>query len=536
VICEKHFEAKYLVKKDKKCKLTAHAVPTVFFRKTIESVERVVIEFDGDDYIGEEAEELSREIEQSQDQEIIAIEAAFINEQAKIDEIRTRCRFCAEIKDEIIDMASFVTYNIEIDNIFRFLNLHVVENDLFPNGVCEECFNQVLQIETFIVKCKGADKWLWEEIGKLRTISVTNKINEPQKPSRIDVNSSGNIKVETLEVDDQMDDAYNELIEECHSETEDGSTIATVSEVTEPTSNNETLPVMNPKCNKFAMKSYSCEVCLVVFAGLKTYQAHICDVPEIRCSECSDVFKTVFDLMKHRKYLHKEDQQKNYCRICKQLITGRSMEFKKHKAKCNKEMNRNIECKICHKVSFTQDLLAVGYSMSLLQIFPSLYTFTVHQMFHGTKKDPEKDALESSKPVKKKAEVICELCGKIYTTIGDCRRHMRLKHMEIKEVFSCDICNKTYPSKSVLKDHFRNTHVVNEVPCTFCGKIFRNKTHLKKHMVYHDDSKKVHKCFICPDQPGFINKASLQRHQTRHANSNERVSYSCEICVNYNFQ
>lgn len=161
-------------------------------------------------------------------------------------------------------------------------------------------------------------------------------------------------------------------------------------------------------------------------------------------------------------------------------------------------------------------------------------------MFHDSNKSIEKDVLDDPKPkpLKKKPEVICEICGKIYTTVGDCRRHFRLKHNEIKETFTCDICKKNYPSKSVLKDHIRNTHVVNEVPCSFCGKIFRNKTHLKKHLIYHDESKKIHKCVICPDQPGFINKVSLLRHMKRHSTStsNEKLFYNCEICVNYNFQ
>lgn len=156
-------------------------------------------------------------------------------------------------------------------------------------------------------------------------------------------------------------------------------------------------------------------------------------------------------------------------------------------------------------------------------------------MFHENQKKAEQDVLMTVplKSAKKKAEIICELCGKSYTTMGDCKRHIKLKHTEISELFTCNVCNKSYPSQSVLKDHFRNTHVVDEVACTFCGKIFRNKTHLKKHMVYHDESKKVHKCLICPNQPGFVNKVGLLRHQAKHSSSDS--SFSCGICVNYNF-
>jgi hypothetical protein len=175
VICEDHFDRRHFVKKDKKVKLTNDAVPTIFHKITKEGIEEVTIEFDGSDYVGAEADEMDRDNETSQDQEIIAIETAFINEQVKLDEIKMRCRFCAEIKDEIIEISSFATYNIDIENLLRFLNLHIMESEMFPSSVCEECFNQVLNLETFIVKCKSADQWLWEEIGKLKTVSASPK-------------------------------------------------------------------------------------------------------------------------------------------------------------------------------------------------------------------------------------------------------------------------------------------------------------------------------------------------------------------------
>lgn len=54
------------------------------------------------------------------------------------------------------------------------------------------------------------------------------------------------------------------------------------------------------------------------------------------------------------------------------------------------------------------------------QTFVSLHAYTVHQMFHESKKKSDGDVFgaESIKPEKRKTDVICELCGKTYTTIG----------------------------------------------------------------------------------------------------------------------
>lgn len=48
-------------------------------------------------------------------------------------------------------------------------------------------------------------------------------------------------------------------------------------------------------------------------------------------------------------------------------------------------------------------------------------------------------------------------------------------------------------------------------------------------MIYHDPSRKVHKCFICPDQPGYISRVSLLRHQAKHGVDR---AFSCDYCTN----
>ena len=452
VICEEHFEPKYMIQKDKKLKLSNDAVPTIFFEKTLE--------FDGSDYFGDEAEEMNKANDAGKDKEIVEIETAFVNEQLKLDDLKSRCRFCAESKEEVIDISSFQTYNVNIDIFLKSLNLHFIESDFFPSSVCEECFKQVVLIDTFIIKCKAAEQWLWDEVAKLKTISAA--IARPEK-SEQEMKTQENISYEELIKIEKTDrDNYQEKVcescdqevQEIHTENDDETaklyTISYVDTESLPPekavkassksdffeefaaskadekskSEEKKIPpfaIMDPACNKFAMKSYNCEVCLKVFAGLKTYKSHICDVPEIRCSVCSQICETVFELQKHRRLLH-TDIQKNYCPVCKTIITGSSTVFKRHKTKCNRKRTENIKCELCPKVS-RESQSDVNFIIFLnFQTYTTLQGYTVHQIFHEChlKKQSDEDVLGANKekPVKRKGDVICEVCGKTYTTIG----------------------------------------------------------------------------------------------------------------------
>lgn len=358
VICEDHFESRFMVQKDKKLKLTGDAVPTLYLKKTKEGIQQTQIDYSGDDYVGKEAEELNKLNEVFKNQEIVAMETAFVNEQLKLDEIKTRCRFCAEAKEELIDVSSFTTYNIDIDIFLRFLGLHIIESDFFPNSVCEECFNQVILLDTFIVKCKSADGWLWDELQKLKTISAA-----VAKPDIISAESPENSNVLTSQVDEEnfeetLEESYESSVNKYESgneeifKTEPAFESNEFDEQPAKTKCLETVQdaIMDPSCNKFAMKSYNCDICLKVFAGLKTYKNHVCDVPLIQCSDCGDIFETVFAMKSHRRHLHSGKYEKNYCPMCKTVITGKQVVFKKHKAKCNRNRISSIQCEMCPQV------------------------------------------------------------------------------------------------------------------------------------------------------------------------------------------
>lgn len=373
------------MQKDKKLKLTNDAIPTMFSKITKEGkAVKAKVEFDGEDYYGDEAEEMIRAIAKTEDQEIVALETAFINEQNKLDELRSSCRFCAEMKNELIDLSSFATFNVNLNDFLQSLGLTISESDFFPNSVCEECFNQVLVINTFIIKCKAADQLLWDEIGKLKTLTTVdaspNKSSEAIREEHvIDLGSEFYEEIEP-NFTDNITETYAEEILEEELIDDQGSKMFTESSETNcefknpdidvPTMNSSSTKllettIMDPSCNKFAKKTYDCEICLKTFAGLKTYKAHVCDVPEIRCPVCGDIFATGFALKSHYRHLHSEKQKKNYCPICQTVITGSSIAFTKHKAKCNRNRAEKFQCETCTKVSSICDFSHFNNSSQL---------------------------------------------------------------------------------------------------------------------------------------------------------------------------
>ncbi|XP_068155403.1 transcription factor Ouib [Drosophila tropicalis] len=138
-------------------------------------------------------------------------------------------------------------------------------------------------------------------------------------------------------------------------------------------------------------------------------------------------------------------------------------------------------------------------------------------------------------PEETSTNIMCEICGNIYSRRAALNIHMR-RHMAEKP-FECEICSKTFAGPSELNRHIRvhtgekpftckycsrsfadrssnirheRTHT-NERPftCSTCGKSFSYSNVLKNHMLTHTGEKP----FSCiPCNKTFSRKHQLEQH------------------------
>jgi len=129
----------------------------------------------------------------------------------------------------------------------------------------------------------------------------------------------------------------------------------------------------------------------------------------------------------------------------------------------------------------------------------------------------------------------CKHCGKIFTLKGVLKRHVEI-HTE-GLVIICDICNESFKTRNLLKNHKYRTHRTNIVSpiatlneealqvidelmlqdangwsCKHCGKGFEKKNDLKRHVEIHTDGL-AFICNICYDS--FKNRNLLRNHKYR---------------------
>lgn len=125
------------------------------------------------------------------------------------------------------------------------------------------------------------------------------------------------------------------------------------------------------------------------------------------------------------------------------------------------------------------------------------------------------------------AYLIC--CNKKFT-----KRPNLIEHVEFHDKsanYKCEICNKNFKGKSILRNHIRRFHVDVKDPemCTECGKYFSNKYTLKTHMKIHlIDENRQFECYIC--KKSCKNHLKLLDHfKYRHDPAHNRMSI-CHIC------
>ncbi|XP_060808507.1 zinc finger protein 28 isoform X2 [Amyelois transitella] len=191
-----------------------------------------------------------------------------------------------------------------------------------------------------------------------------------------------------------------------------------------------------------------------------------------QCLECDMFFKNSRARKNHVARYHREGLQ---CDHCKKRFVNRTTlatHLRLHEGPLPRE-----ECPICHKM------------VRSIQI---KYHIQRHQS---------------------KARYECAECRKLFSHLATYQAHLKYSRAHASDQvfkFPCPMCNKGYPTKEAMQDHFNYQHLgKTSHKCPVCDK---DKKALTQHEVIHSGDRPL-VCDLCNQT--FKQKASLYTHRKR---------------------
>ncbi|XP_043927885.1 PR domain zinc finger protein 15 [Protopterus annectens] len=186
------------------------------------------------------------------------------------------------------------------------------------------------------------------------------------------------------------------------------------------------------------------------------------------------------------------EPHKYSCKKC-QLTFAKGKEYLKHIMDVHKE--KGYGCSICNRR------------------FALKATYHAHMVIHRENL-PDPNVQKYIHP--------CEICGRIFNSIGNLERH-KLIHTGVKS-HGCNDCGKSFARKDMLKEHMRVHDNIRDYLCAECGKGMKTKHALRHHMKLHKGIKE-YECKECNRK--FAQKVNMLKHYKRHTGIKD---FMCELC------
>lgn len=211
-----------------------------------------------------------------------------------------------------------------------------------------------------------------------------------------------------------------------------------------------------------------------------------------QCLECDMFFKNSRSRKNHVARFHREGLQ---CDHCKKRFVNRTT-LATHLRLHEGPLPRS-ECPICHK---------------MVRVIQLKYHIRRHE---------------------NKSRYKCTDCDKVFSHLTTYQAHLKFSRAHASDQvfkFPCPMCNKGYPTKEAMQDHFNYQHLGKTAhKCPICEKPIASRAYVEKHMMrVHSEKKEKPRNHVCQTcGKAFTDKKALNQHEVIH--SGERP-LSCDIC------
>lgn len=119
----------------------------------------------------------------------------------------------------------------------------------------------------------------------------------------------------------------------------------------------------------------------------------------------------------------------------------------------------------------------------------------------------------------------CDLCPKVYPSLGGIKYHLHVCHSESYAPVVCDLCGKVFRLQKYLNAHKYAVHLkMKDHLCDLCGKGLSSKFGLKLHKMVHAGEKNF-PCEVCGKRFNSVGKVNV--HRKVHGGPK---TYVCEVC------
>ncbi|XP_063402549.1 zinc finger protein 84-like [Mytilus trossulus] len=287
---------------------------------------------------------------------------------------------------------------------------------------------------------------------------------------------------------------------------------------------------------KHSNEDFQCEVCQQTFKKKFALNNHlvrehnydkdfkvICSKAEVqsekfKCRECNEIFFSAMERVRHELYDHELAVLERYtgpakkgkfkCPICKnkrETVESMKSHIRDHFETDVSELTCSV-CKLQFKTkNRLQNHLPIhsepkypcqkcGKKFRMLK-YVKRHMLETHKIA-GTPLKKGKQDCEKTKEIKKQKKTpgICEVCGKVFSSLASALQHRSVHTQERKH--SCKVCQKRFRLKSALRNHMRLHQDNKDFVCEVCGMSFKMTQGLRMHRLrYHE--RVQYKCDHC---------------------------------------
>lgn len=199
---------------------------------------------------------------------------------------------------------------------------------------------------------------------------------------------------------------------------------------------------------------------------MKRHASGLFEDAEQMCEVCHQSYKSKRDLSRHFRRMHGTNTSYT-CQYCGKFFSRKS-DGQVHERKVHRllvEHDKDFKCRFCVR----------GFDTAKFR--------ELHEQNH------------------QRGELNCKNCGKEYYYRAQCKSHEMICGAGAAgdDLYTCDYCNKTMARKGSLLPHFATHFSIFTFFCELCGKSYKRKEALKRHLValHSEERDSLIQCEVC---------------------------------------